>query len=149
MRAGYRHFSSHPGIRDYLLFRYNVQCFLCISLPFFWGRSVFWFYDMITKIVKYLCDDVGVPVPSYNDYFLIASSVWSVNTGVDFVRVIAVVGNLYRKLGVKRHEGKFIWVRGPMGLDHLGVTWDSGVIDSTSTRRKSLKGKVTEKVSAE
>jgi hypothetical protein len=47
VKSGYHHFGLHPAMRDWFLFRYENKCYRCIALPFGWGRSVWWFYQLL------------------------------------------------------------------------------------------------------
>lgn len=58
--AGFRHFSLYKDMRNYFLFRYDGRYLRCKALRFGWGRSAFWFANLMKPYVKYLRTVIGV-----------------------------------------------------------------------------------------
>lgn len=137
--AEYRHLFLHRDIRDSSSLRYDRSFFWCISLPFGCGTSAFWFVNFLNLMVKYLREEVGVRVLPYIDDFLIAAFEGKVRTDFDCEKISRVVSDLLLKLGLERHEEKSISGRGSAMLAYLGVTWDTGAMEFTDTRKKSYK----------
>jgi hypothetical protein len=72
IKSGYRHFRLAPRMRDWFFVRYNGRVFLCIALPFGWGRSPLWFTQLLSPVVRHLRTEMRYRVLAYIDDFLVA-----------------------------------------------------------------------------
>lgn len=87
IEKGYRHFRLAPGMRDWFIFRYGTKYYLCIAVPFGWGRSPLWFTQLMAPFVRTL-REWGYLVLAYLDYFLIVPSGWDGWLQHETVRVL-------------------------------------------------------------
>lgn len=62
IRSGYRHFRD---MRDYFLFHFDGRYYRCKALPFGWGRSSFWFTNLVKPFVIYLREVLGMRLLPY------------------------------------------------------------------------------------
>lgn len=49
-------FVLHRRMWNWFIFRYNVQYYRCIALPFGWTRSPFWFCILLQPLTRYIRD---------------------------------------------------------------------------------------------
>lgn len=61
-------------MRKFFLFLYAGEFYRCISLPFGWGSSGFWFMKLPRLLVRYIREEMGCRVLPYIDDFLLAPS---------------------------------------------------------------------------
>ena len=139
VKAGYRHFFLHPDMRNYFLFRYDGRFFRCKALPFGWGRSAFWFVNLLKPFVIYIREHIGARVLPYIDDFLMAPSIGRASTAQDCRRVSKAVDSLMEQLGLERHNEKGVWDGGATRVAHLGVMWDTERMTFTATEPKVEK----------
>ena len=121
IKAGYRHFFLHPDMRNYFIFRYDGRYFRCIALPFGWGRSAYWFVNLLKPFVLYMRETMGMRVLPYIDDFLLAPVVGRASTCQDFLRASLDLEHILNEIGLERHTGKGVWGGGATRVKHLGV----------------------------
>lgn len=117
VRVGYRHFCLHKDMRNYFIFKYDGRYFRFKALPFGWGRSAYWFFNVLKPFVQYRKEHVGARVLPYIDDFLLLPSVGRVSTEGDSVKASREI----RELGLEMHEEKGVWGEGTTLVHHLGV----------------------------
>ena len=105
---GYRHFRLHPEKQDWFLFRYEVEYYRCVALPFGLGRSPLWFTHLRElrsygyRVLGYL-DDFAVaptPEPTLGHAAICNTHLWSMR--LNCARY--AVGSLLYALAVLRHQ---------------------------------------------
>lgn len=116
--VGYRNMYLHTEMRDTFLFSCYGQYFRCIALPFGWGRSAFWF----TQMMQFTSPE-GLSVSTSN---------WA----RERVRIAWLLG----RLGIKSHIEKSCWCRSKI-LGHIFMH-----IDMQEMKVQLTDGKVEKKV---
>lgn len=70
---GYRILNLHPSVRDYFIFRYKKKYYQCLSLPFGWSLSPWWFTQVMIPFLREI-RSYGYRALDYIDDFLLATS---------------------------------------------------------------------------
>lgn len=137
---GYMYFYSHPIMRDVFLFHYCGRFFLCVALPFMWGRSAPWFTKIMRSFVKYMRKRWNYHVLPYTDDFLISPSrPGRSSTYQDSHVARGRLKRLMHRIGVTWKLGKGEW-EGGRRMDHLGVHLDRTTV-SVYVLEKKVKPK--------
>lgn len=70
-KEGYRHFRLHPKMWNWFIFRYNQKYYRCISLPFEWTWSPFWFCHLLSPLTRYMRSSLNCRALQWIDYYLL------------------------------------------------------------------------------
>ena len=126
LEGGYRHVRMHPLMEKYFYFHFAGQYYVCLTLPFGWGHSPYWFTQAMAPFVRYLREALCCRVLVYLDDFLLAAGVGDTPAGAtDALELSGTVDTLLVELGLSRHPGKGVWGQGMTRLEHLGVVLDT------------------------
>lgn len=129
-------FFLHPSMRGYFLFKYAGRFFLCIFLPFGWGRSPIWFTKMMRNFVRYLRNNWCYRTFPYIDNFLVAPSrPGRASDEQDVNRELIRIELLMQRLGLVRKVGKGRQ-EGGRQIEHLIFFLDSNAMKVYVTNRK-------------
>ena len=139
IKSGYRHFRLHPCMRDLFCFHYGGRFYRCVALPFGWGRSVLWFTKLLRPVVKHIRSVLRFRLLPWIDDFLCAPTDGKrPATSRDCRRAGRKLDDLFRSLGIVRHESKGCWV-GSQRLEHLGFLLDTAEMRVFVTDAKVAK----------
>lgn len=100
VRAGYKHFSLHPQIRDFFLFHYEGRLYRFLALQFVWRKSAWWFVHLMKPLVHHMRSKMGMKVLAHIDYFFKIPTVGRRIGREDFLRASADIEEVLSVLGI-------------------------------------------------
>lgn len=124
MYRGYPQRRLNPAMQDWFIFKYYVEYYRYIELPFGPGLAPWWFTYMIQTFTQEL-RLYGFRTLPYIDYYLVVPSpVGTMETKNHCASRRWRIESLMRYLGISRHPSKGEW-NSATKVEHLGVTLDS------------------------